>query len=90
MEDELAKEQQSAGAELEQVLAAANIPQDIEYRVQLHKGEATTMLGSAIELFKPPMVILGTVANEGMKIILLGNTAESIARQQKANILILK
>ena len=87
---ELKTAKRNAEKEVETALAEAKIPEELSYSVHIHKGDPTRVLLAELELLKPTMVILGSVANEGVKGALLGNTAETVIRRKLSNSLIIK
>lgn len=60
----------------------------IDYRIELHKGNPTRILLGEIDVVQPSLVVLGSAANEGIKGVLLGNTAESIVRRKETSVLV--
>ncbi len=56
----------------------------------LGRGDPTRVLSGAVDLVKPGLVVLGSTAREGVQGVLLGNTAETIARQKQTSVLILR
>jgi nucleotide-binding universal stress UspA family protein len=86
----LTDERDRAQAELDSAIEQAGLPESLEYEAHLYKGDPTRVLNAKIELLKPALVVMGSVANDGIKGVLLGNTAESIVRKQDASVLIVR
>ncbi len=56
----------------------------------LGKGDPTRVVAGAIDMIKPGLVVMGSTAKEGILGSLLGNTAETIARQKRTSVLIVR
>ncbi len=86
----MAKAKENAEREMNVAIEESRIPEGITYTIHLHKGDPTRVLIAELELFKPTLIVMGSVANEGVKGVLLGNTAETITRRKLTNTLIVK
>ena len=92
--DELDSELEAAKTqtekEVKQVLDAVKNPQKVAIETHIFKGDPTRVLMGAIDMFHPTVAVLGSVANEGVKGVLLGNTAEIIARRRSVSVMIVR
>ena len=90
LDSSMAKAKENAEREMNVAIEESRIPEGITYTIHLHKGDPTRVLIAELELFKPTLIVMGSVANEGVKGVLLGNTAETITRRKLTNTLIVK
>jgi len=90
LNSELTKAKENAEKEIKIAIDESRIPEGIDYKTHVHKGDPTRVLIAELELLKPTLVVMGSVANEGVKGVLLGNTAETITRRKLTNTLIVK
>ncbi len=90
LDEELTKAEERAMSEVKTAIGESHIPDDMNYKIHVHKGDPTRVLIAQIELLKPTLAVLGSVANDGVKGVLQGNTAETVARRKLTNTLIIK
>ncbi|MFK7823958.1 MAG: universal stress protein [Oligoflexales bacterium] len=90
LESELETAKKQTEQEVKQVIDAVKNPALVEMETHVFKGDPTRVLMGAIDMFHPTVAILGSIANEGVKGILLGNTAEIIARRRSVSVMIVR
>ena len=90
LDSSLIQAKENAQKEMNVAIEEARIPEGITFKLHLHKGDPTRVLLAELELLKPTLVVMGSVANEGVRGVLLGNTAETVTRRKLTNTLIVK
>lgn len=88
--DELELMRQNAQTEAEDVLKRVIEKAKVEATPVLQKGDPTKVVSQTIDELSPGLVVLGSTAKSGIREVLLGNTAETIARTKQKPILIVR
>jgi nucleotide-binding universal stress UspA family protein len=63
---------------------------DLEVRVHVEKGHAGDVLSSLSGGLNPGVLIVGTVARQGLQGVVVGNTVERVARRSRSPVLAVK
>lgn len=90
LKKELEAAKQHAEQEVAEVLDQIDKPKALEIDTHIFKGDPTRVLMGAMDMLRPTLAVLGSVANEGVKGVLLGNTAEIIARRRSVSVMIVR
>ena len=90
LENELEVSKNDTEQEVKKVLEAVKNPGNVAIKTHIFKGDPTRVLMGAIDMLHPTLAILGSVANEGVKGVLLGNTAEIIARRRSVSVMVIR
>ena len=83
------KAKSEATARVEELLADAHV-MGIDTRVHVEKGHVGDVVDSLSDSIEPAVLIMGTIARQGIQGLLVGNTVERVARRTQSPVLAVK
>lgn len=89
LREELEKVKSGSAAKLKALIDETKADTGVNVKLELHKGDPTRILSGEIDVVQPCLVVMGSAANEGIRGVLLGNTAESILRRKETSVLVI-